>query len=174
MPTLDATIGGAAANSYASLADGQAYVDTLVPSTLGDAWNDGGEEEQVKALIMATRLLDTWFEWYGFVAASDQALLWPRSGVVGPNGYEVATDEIPQRIIEATVELARQLLAGDRIGDSDLETNKLKSLKAGPVELEFGGSVYAKPIPDAVMVMAGFFGTMRARGGVGTVHLYRA
>lgn len=173
MPTLDSTIGGVSANSNASIEEAQDYVDTLVPDTLAEAWNDGGAEAQANALIMATRLLDTWFDWCGFVASSSQALLWPRSGVTGPNGYLVPTDEIPARIVEATAELARQLLAGDRISDSDAETNSLKSLKAGPVELAFG-SVVAKPIPDAVMVMASAFGTVRGRYGSGTVTLRRA
>lgn len=174
MASFDATVGGTTATSYATLAQAQDYIDTLVPSTLADPWNDGGEEDQQKALMMATRLLDTWFDWFGFVNATDQALLWPRDGVTGQNGYELPTDEIPQRIVEATTELARQLLAGDRLSDSDIESNKLRALKAGPVELEFGGSVMAKPIPDAVMVMASIYGTLRSRYGVGTVHLYRA
>lgn len=173
MATFDATIGGTAATSYASLEDAQSYIDTLVPSTLADPWNDGGEEEQQKALMSATRLLDTWFDWNGFVASSGQRLLWPRSGVIDRNGYLVASDEIPQGIVDATTELARQLLAGDRISDSELESNQLKALKAGPVELEFTGNVVAKPIPDAVMVMASFYGVLRPRTGNGTVHLFR-
>ncbi len=173
MPTLDATTGGASANSYASIAEAQVYMDTLVPSTLIETWDSAGEEDQGKALQMATRLLDTWFEWYGFVSSTDQALLWPRSGVIDRNGYEVPTDEVPQGIVDATSELARQLLAGDRTADSDIEANKLKSLKAGPVELTFGGGVSSKPVPDAVMVMASFYGTLRSRSGGGTVHLYR-
>lgn len=172
--TLDSTVAGVDANSYASLADAQAYIDTLVPTTLGDSWNDSGEEEQTAALVMATRLLDTWFDWIGFVHSGDQRLLWPRSGVTGLNGYSQPEDEIPERIIEATAEWARQLLAGDKLSDSDIETNKLKSLKAGPVELEFGGGVTAKSVPDSVMAMVAYFGTLRSKYGTGTVTLLRS
>ncbi len=174
MPVLDSTVGGVSANSNASLAQAQAYIDTLVPLTLADTWNEASADEQAAALIMATRTLDTWFEWYGFAASSSQLLLWPRSGVISPLGYLVPTDEIPQRIIDATAELARQLLAGDRIGDSDIESSGLKSLTAGPISLAFSENVIAKPIPDSVMAMASFFGTVRGRSGAGTVHMYRA
>ncbi len=174
MPVLDSTVGGEAANSNASLEQAQAYMDTLVPLSLADAWNDAGEEEQNAALISATRQLDTWFEWYGFVASSSQMLLWPRSGVVGLNGYLVSTSVIPQGIIDATAELARQMLTSDRVSDSDIESSGLKSLVAGPVELVFSENVVAKPIPDSVMVMASRYGTLRGRSGSGTVHLFRA
>ena len=90
--------------------------------------------------------------WQGSTASAGQSLLWPRDGVVGPNGYEEASDAIPTLIVQATCELARALLLSDRTADSDLETQKIKRIKAGSVELEFGQAV-AKPIPDAVQMM---------------------
>lgn len=192
MPQLDATTGGASANSYATVAAAQDYIDTLVPSTLADAWNDAGEEDQGKALMMATRQLNTWFNWFGSQTSLDQALPWPRIGVLKPNvaegggggsvtnpwhkpfGTLLNQNEVPQGIVEVTAELARQLLTGDRLSDSQIETQGLRGLTAGPVSLEFAGGVMAKPVPDSVVAMASHYGTLHGRTGSGAVTLYRA
>src|SRR5262245_40871921 len=123
---------------------------------------------------MATRLLDEGFDWQGFVVSSDQALLWPRTGVVAPNGYLEPSDAIPVRVVQATSELARQLLVGgDRTADSDVETQKLKRVKAGSVEVEFGSGVTGKPIPDAVAALVGVYGKKTSPSG-GAVTVLRA
>ncbi len=190
MPTLDADPLSATANAYATVAEAQTYMDTLVPESLTETWDEAGEDLQGRALMMATRLLDVWFDWFGAVRRPQQPLLWPRLGVIKPGlaedvsgsvenpwgePFAVLLDSttIPLRIKEATAELARQLLAADRTADSDLETQRLRSLTAGPVKLDFGGSVAAKPIPDAVMVMCSSLGRVRTRTGSGSVKMYR-
>lgn len=172
MPTLvlDDTPGGATSNTYCSREDADVYHSAHIAL---DAWDGLSDDVQDRALAHATRLLDEWYEWDGFVASSDQALLWPRDGVVGPNGYEEASDEIPTRIREATAELARQLTVGDRTADSDIESQRIKRVKAGSVEVEFGPGVSAKVIPDAVHAMVGVYGTKRMSGG-GSVKVQRA
>ena len=72
----------------------------------------------------------------------------------------------------AYAELARHLLTSDRTADSDVETQGITSLQAGPVSLTFGAAV-AKPNPDAVMVMCARLGRPRSRTGSGSVQLYR-
>lgn len=167
---IDDTVGGASANSYASIADTTAYYESHL---YGDAWTDASADEQCRALVMATRMLDTWFDWQGDVASSTQALLWPRDGVYGPSGYEEATDEIPALIREAVMELARSLLLSDRTADSETETQGIEALKAGSVALQFRAGTVAKPIPDAVLVKASHYGTQRGRGGPGGIDVKR-
>ncbi len=166
---IDSTVGGTDANSYISIADANAYHDTHPYSSV---WDGASTDEKCRALVTATRLLDTWYVWEGDVASSDQALLWPRDGVIGPNGYEEDSDAIPIRIQQGTAELARQLLTSDRTADSELETQGIQSLKAGSVALTFR-SVVAKPIPDAVASLVSFYGVKQSATG-GAVHLYRA
>lgn len=178
---------GADSNAYTSIAEANAYHDTHPYSAV---WDDAGDDEKCRAIVTATRLLDIWFEWQGTVTTLSQRLGWPRTGVLRPNISEGATgsidnpwhepfavqldpDVVPDLIKEATAEQARQLLSTDLTANSDIETQGLKSLKAGPVALEFG-SVVAKPIPDAVMVMCSWLGTPRNKTGTGAVHLYRA
>lgn len=144
------TAGAADADSYADISDGDAY---HAAHTAYDTWDGYSDEQQCRALKMATRLLDQWFVWHGDVAYSGQALLWPRDGVIGPNGYEEDSSAIPRLIVEATCELARQLIMADRTADSDMEAQKLTRVKAGAVEVEFKGTAVAKPIPDAVAIM---------------------
>jgi len=160
--TIDATVGGAAANSYCTIAEGTAYHETHPYATV---WEDAGDDERCRALQTATRLLDQWYEWTGVAVGSTQALLWPRIDVIGPNGYLEASDAIPTRLRDATAELARQLLAGDRTADSDIETQGLKSLKAGSVELAFSGAAVGKVIPDAVAGFVSVYGRLRGRSG---------
>jgi hypothetical protein len=167
---IQATAGHAAANSYATVAEGTTYHESHLYAS---AWENASADEQCRALVMATRMMDTWFDWHGTPAASGQGLLWPRDGAYGKDGYELASDEIPAGIRDATIEWARQLLAADRTADSETETQGIKALKAGSVMLQFRDGVAAKPIPDAVLVMASHYGVPRSRSG-GAVTLQRA
>lgn len=193
MPTLDATIGGTAANSYATVEQATSYIDTLVPSTMQDVWLDSSEEDQARALIMATRLLDQWFDWYGAISNLHQSLLWPRLGVMRPGvserqvsagatnpwhtpfGTLFQSNELPPQLVEATAELARQLLAGDRTADSDIETQGVSNLKVASIELAFRAGVIAKVIPDSVLTFVNGIGVQKGRSGSsGAVDMRRA
>lgn len=167
--TLDTTIGGASANSYISIANADTYHDSHITH---DTWDEAESDDKCRALQTATRLLDEWYDWCGVVCTSSQALLWPRVGATGPNGYLLDSDAIPVAIANATAELARQLLDEDRTKDSDIERYGLKSLKAGPVDMAFGSVASSKPIPDAVMAMVSAYGTLRSKSG-GAVTLRR-
>jgi hypothetical protein len=166
---IDATVGGDDANSYATIAEADIYHESHPYSAV---WDAATSDQKCRALVTATRLLDTWFEWVGSAASSGQRLLWPRDGAYGPNGYLHLTDELPTRIVEATAELARQLLISDRTADSEIASQAITSLRAGSVALTFGQAV-AKPVPDSVMAMVSFYGVRRSGDG-GTPHLYRA
>lgn len=185
-----ATVGGVSSNSYLTLADAETYFASRLYT---DTWDEASDDRKNRALIMATRLMDTWFDWSGEVASINQALLWPRMGVIRPNrtlfvgssvwpwanlttGLQEPSNAIPTRIAEATAVWAQELLASDRTADSTTESEGLKRLKAGPIELEFnsGGSVAAKPVPDAVLAAVSAYGTLRTRSGSGTVTLLRA
>ena len=79
---------------------------------------------------MATRLIDEEFQFNGFKAKSSQALQWPRVRCPDPDlepypfvpgsltfvSPYVASDKVPTRVIQATCEMARELLIVDRTG----------------------------------------------------------
>lgn len=184
--TVVATAKATNANSYATVAEGDTYHEG---HPYPDTWENASADEKGRALVTATRMLDTWYEWNGIVSTLTQALAWPRRGVIKDNITQGVTgtalnewhepyavlldpDVIPTRIREATCELGRLLLASDRSADSDLEVQGITHLKAGPVELSFAGAS-AKPIPDSVAIMVAPYGRKRSSSG-GAVSLGRA
>ena len=110
---LDATVGGASANSYATIAEGDAYA----ASDLGrnrDAWTQATIAEKEAALIRATDEIDTAV---GRVVASyseTQALLFPRyTDLI----YGTQTPELPNRLAKATWYQAAFLLRNATVLD---------------------------------------------------------
>lgn len=152
VPTLIATPGDPAANSYATVAQADAYHDTLPHR---DDWAATGSDADAKtvALISATRLLDSLFVWANFPTHPEtQALQWPRSGMLKRGGWVTLPDNaIPAELVNATAEFARQLITADRTADSDVETQGLTALSVGSISLAFKDSVTAKVVPDAVV-----------------------
>jgi hypothetical protein len=101
---IDATLGGALANSYVTLADADAYFDTTPDST---NWDNKTTDQKNRALISATRWIDA-LSFYGDRCSETQALKWPREDYK-VDGIELACTLIPVGIEVATYELARAL-----------------------------------------------------------------
>lgn len=174
---LDATAGGANANSYCTLAEARAIYATNLYATAAALQDD---PTLTQLLITATSLLDEHFEWLGYVVTQTQNLLWPRvgglndialgnfgGGVVGLNGYPLPTDVVPQKVKEATAELARQLAATNVTADNELVTNDIKYLTVGSVQMKFG-TPGSKVIPDAVYSKVKHLGRLKNDSGYAT------
>ena len=115
------------ANTYASVADGDAYHEAHLYAT---AWTAATTPNKEAALAMATRLIDEEFQFNGYRVSSSQALQWPRTRCPDPDalrsaitlpslvvlGPYVASDKVPVRVVQATCEMARELLIADRTG----------------------------------------------------------
>tara|TARA_Y100000592_G_scaffold98700_1_gene172496 strand:- start:19535 stop:20062 length:528 start_codon:yes stop_codon:yes gene_type:complete len=102
--TIDATLQGASANSYVTLAEADAYFQT-VPHD--EHWT-GSDDKKNRVLITATRYLDN-FEYYGIRCTTTQALKWPRKDYK-VDGVEIKCTFIPEQVKNATFELAHVLL----------------------------------------------------------------
>src|SRR5215510_14550124 len=74
--------GKADANSYANVADGDAYFDGHLYAT---AWTGASAPNKEKALVFATRLIDSQFQFNGWRAHDQQALQWPRQRCPDPD-----------------------------------------------------------------------------------------
>ena len=147
--TLVATAGSASANAYVTLAVAEQY--HLDRPAVGTTWSAATDAQKNAAILWATKLLDRYFIWNGSVVDTTQALLWPRAGLVDVNAWESLDDTtIPELIQWATAEFARQLLAADRTGDSDVETQGIRLIKAGSIRVDFDETARSKPIPDVV------------------------
>ena len=149
---LDATVGGANADSYATLAEFKSYADSI-----GFIYTSVYTDPVIEvAMRKATQYLDRAYrgKWKGFRTDRDQALAWPRTssqnlpvnyltpsfttGVIDDDGYEIPSNIIPKQVKQAEYEAAIISLGG-----SDLLPNyprgnavKRKKVKAGPVETE--------------------------------------
>ncbi|HEY9175031.1 MAG TPA: DnaT-like ssDNA-binding protein [Verrucomicrobiae bacterium] len=100
------------ANSYATVADGDAYHEGHLYAS---AWTAATTANKEKALVFATRLIDAEFRFKGVKASSAQALQWPRAECRDPDGADdLASDAVPSAVVNATCELARELLVKDR------------------------------------------------------------
>lgn len=163
---LVATAGASNANTYCTRAAATQYDDNHPQS--GTTWSGSSSDEKGQALLMATQLLDQHIEWTG--AASDviQILEWPRIGMWDRNGNAMDSDSIPDELVNATAEFARQIIAADRMADDAVSTKGITQLKAGPVSLTFSGRKGAKVVPDAVYYLLedSWFFSVRKRGQI--------
>lgn len=161
--TLVATAKGASSNTYATLAQADQYHDNRVAS--GTTWSGSSDNEKTRALLWATSLLEALYDWNGAVTNTTQVLAWPRSGLWDRNNNALDADTIPQPLINAQSEFARQLLVSRRADDNPTEAESLSELKAGPITLKFDDSgTYNKIIPDAVFHLIPYdWGTPRGR-----------
>ncbi len=101
-------------NAYIGVMDAQAYFDSRLGS---DAWDQATADDQLKALVMATKKIDL-LRFIGQKAEITQVLEFPRLG----------QSAVPQCVLEATCELALQLL--DDV-DSGIEIDNLAVISEG-------------------------------------------
>ncbi|MHB8523146.1 MAG: DnaT-like ssDNA-binding protein [Limisphaerales bacterium] len=176
--------GKADANTYASVADGDAYHDGHLYAS---AWTVAATANKEAALVFATRLIDVEYQFNGFKANEGQALQWPRVSCPDPDGAAllwpvlpwrtgrggalVSGDVVPKAVAEATCEMARELLIEDRTaappGEGLTETQGA----------DYSKTIYSKKdtrpiISHVAQAMLAKFGAL-VRGGSGAVRLMR-
>lgn len=128
--TIDATLKGASANSYVTLAEADAYFETTPDDS---TWTNKTDDQKNRSLISATRFIDD-FEFYGERCTTTQALKWPRKDYK-VDGVKIDCTFIPDEVKVATFELARGLandpdaLVGSKGTDGTYEEVKLGDLE---------------------------------------------
>jgi len=145
--------GLANSNSYCSVVESDTYHETRLHSS---TWTTAATADKETAIVYSTRLLDEMIDWNGSIMTDDQALRWPRDNVYDSDARELASDEIPTFLVNATSEFARLLLDGDRQADSD--TLGFKELKAGPLEMVIDKYDRASVMPNSVWDIIKFYG----------------
>lgn len=167
---LDATIGGANANSFETLDEANAYFESRTP--LAPPWVTTGDTP-ARALITATRVLSqlalphrrvtvgkdgiqyriTSPQWTGLPATATQALPWPRTGMKDSMGRDIPADVIPIELKNAEAEYAGQLAKSDLTLDNSVSVQGITSVKAGSVSVSFKDTIEPKMIPDFVWAL---------------------
>jgi hypothetical protein len=148
------------ANSYSSIADADAYVDTRPRS---DAWVSLTDDAKAQFLIHATRYLDGAVDWSGDPLADTQSLAFPRSC---DSGIDAA---FPRVIKIATIEMAIEMVSRDVASDAAM--SGFRSVKVGPIEIEADSIRPSPTLPRFVRDLIAPYGL--ARGSSANVSLIR-
>ena len=131
--TIDATIKGANANSYVTLAEANSYFETVPDST---TWDNKTVDQKNRSLIAATRWIDS-FVYYGDRCDDGQALKFPRNNYQ-VDGVELSCTLIPQNIKYAQYELARALANDtDAITGTTGNQGNIAEAKLGDLEVKY-------------------------------------
>lgn len=151
--TLDNTVSGTNANTYASIADATAYFQTQIYGA--PFLNAATDDDRAKALIEATNIIDL-EQYMGDVAVIGQRLKWARTfvlqpfdpgivvppGAIPPGGYipmprYYDSTIIIRPVFEACCELANILIANtqDQFGQDD--TLEVKTERIGSLSTEY-------------------------------------
>ena len=160
--TIDATAGGASANSYITLAEADTFVEAMISSSDVSKWTTGNDDSRNRALTAAAQRLDR-ERFLGARATDTQALQWPRTGVRKPDTYvntyatgfpfrisdDYFTDtEIPDQVKRAQIEMAVYLKNNvDGISLGGLED--FKNVKIGNLDVtpDKTGAIGADRVP---------------------------
>jgi|TARA_R100001443_G_scaffold25784_3_gene38828 hypothetical protein len=160
--TIDATAGGADANSYMTLSEADTFVEAMISSSDVSKWTTGNDDSRNRALTAAAQRLDR-ERFLGARATDTQALQWPRTGVRKPDTYvntyatgfpfrisdDYFTDtEIPDQVKRAQIEMAVYLknnVDGISLGGlEDFKNVKIGSLDVTPDKT---GAIGADRVP---------------------------
>lgn len=149
---IDATVGGASANSYATIAEADAYFATRTPST---SWDAATEPEKDAALQSAARRVDqerfvghTVKPINGTSSEPTQALAFPRYSLVSREGWVYLHTVIPEGVKRAQFEIAYALLDGS-LTLADLGLEGFDRAKIGPLEVDIRHQRKAGTLPQA-------------------------
>jgi hypothetical protein len=167
------------ANSYASAVDGDAYHEAHLYAS---AWTGASTATKEAALVMATRLIDGCYQFNGRKVSSTQALQWPRAKAIDPDG-PVSTgilsssegyfseNVVPVAVVNATCEVARELMKADSTDATDAEGLQSISI-AGALTMQFDKKDQQAKIPETARVFLAKLGTYLP-GSTGVVRLVR-
>lgn len=149
--TVVATVSGDTSNSYLSVADATAILDLRLGAS---AWTDATTDDKGRALIMATRDIDT-NRFLGYRISSAQALEFPRT-------YQrETTDQIPADVKNACAEQALWLLqnanTGGRSDRQQLRAEGVTSYTVGNLsETLSAGLANGGLSPDSARYLKGY------------------
>lgn len=140
---LNSTVGDAAAESYFSIEEADAYF----AARGNDNWT-GQVLAKEAAARLATQYLDNAYrdKWKGYRTTQEQALAWPRIGsggdsrfrypgrsfavwgVVDSDGFEIPTDAVPENVKRAAMEAALLVLRGTELEPTLVRGRQVKSV----------------------------------------------
>lgn len=150
-------------NSYASLAGMADYVATRIPNAITvAAWTALSSDKKSMYLVNATRSIDSYVEWIGDRYSRDQKLDWPRVNAFD-DGFLIDQISFPQRVIEATYEMALWMMVNSGEVYVD-QSSSYDAIKVGPITIDFNQQVLGSArqyFPDVVAALIRDLGTIQ-------------
>jgi hypothetical protein len=173
--------GRADANAYADATDCDAYHAGHLYAT---AWTGASDDQKSAALVMASRLIDSEYQFNGLRSQSLQALQWPRVNCLDPDKAPIPIltslllvdpfvpfSIVPKQVVQATCEMARELLITDRTASPVGEG--LKYQNAGTTQTGYDKTDTRPVISPVAQAMLIKFGSLVSAKS-GAVRLVRA
>lgn len=159
MSALNATAKSPSANAFLTVARANTILTTERLYT--NEWTAASDSTKERSVIWATRLLSDAFSWYGSPTTVEQALPFPRAGLVNPyNQSQVIDDDtIPLLIERVTADLALELIKRNRTQEPELIGLGIKSASVGPLSVEINPMDVPNLLPASVMLALQSFGT---------------
>lgn len=155
--SLDTTVGGSTADSYATLVEANAYHAVRANNAEWTGAVDGTKEQYLK---WAAKLLDAHFQYVGRKATKSQARAWPRASAWDRDGFQWNLNEIPTALKDAQAEYAFQLMRED--WEQGLGSIRDEGVTVGP--LQTSAETHRK-IPASVATLLSAI----AQGGTGSL-----
>jgi len=168
--TINATLSSASANSYVTLAEADAYFETVPDAT---TWDNKLDDARNRALIAATRWIDS-FVFFGDRCDHGQALKFPRNNYQ-VDDVELACTAIPNNIKYAQYELARALANDTDAMTGNVGTNgNIAEAKLGDLAVKYNvasqGTGSVNNIMDVYPWLQSYLGAYMI-GGAGTFQM---
>jgi hypothetical protein len=157
--TVEDGTGLAAADAFVSVANCDTYCTSHGLTDWTDATSDPDADEA--AIRRATAWLSTAFRWSGAkLNGRSQALAWPREDATDGEGEDIATDEVPVEIVQATcIAAAYERANPGGLSPSVTMTDRVKRERVGSLEVEYAGAAQtpesARPVLTRVMDLIG-------------------
>lgn len=129
--------------AYTYELSGDSYIsvstaDTYQSNRNRQEWTYLTQAEKEAALRRATKFLDNGYNYKGDIASTDNAHAWPRVNVEDDEGRSIDSTTIPERIKDATAELAYiDAVEADLLPVTT--SGETQRIKAGSVEIEYAG-----------------------------------
>jgi hypothetical protein len=161
---IDATVGGANANAFLTLAEADAINETHPYSA---AWAALSDDMRTRCIITATRLLNDRVSWFGTATDETQRLTLPRSGLYDRNLYAIDDDVIHDDLKWITAEFARALAEYDYTADNAAGRDALKRVEVGAVKVEYADDAGRRA---AVFMTASLIQALAPYGTVASSH----
>lgn len=143
------------AESYVSEDEANAYFDKRGNPS---AWTALTTNDKESALRYATVALDGMYEWEGDIRQLLQALSWPRSDAKDWEGRTIVSTSVPQRVKDATCELALLHLT-EALNSSYARGGSVIRERVGSLETEYSeaaGAETSLPVLDRIIGGLGY------------------